>query len=59
LVGLLSNAGLIEGGNPGLYNASTGGITVLVNTGTIKTTNDAFGTGLQNAGSIGTLTTAG
>ncbi len=59
LVGLLSNAGLIEGGNPGMYNASTGGITALVNTGTIKTTNDAFGTGLQNAGSIGTLTNSG
>ncbi len=58
-IGLLSNAGLIEGGNPGLYNAITGGITALVNTGTIKTTNDAFGTGLQNAGSIGTLTNSG
>ncbi len=58
-VGVLRNAGLIEGGNPGLYNASTGGITALVNTGTIKTTNDAFGTGLQNAGSIGTLTNSG
>ncbi|WP_294329817.1 hypothetical protein [uncultured Sphingomonas sp.] len=58
-VALLSNAGLIEGGNPGLSNAATGRITALVNTGTIKTTNDAFGTGLQNAGSIGTLTNSG
>jgi len=55
---VLSNSGLISGGNNAIYTSSSGSIGTLNNSGTIIGTGSSAA-GLWNGGTIGTLTNSG